>query len=121
MLEFGLACDVINARGQGFLQIVVGSHAGGAVRCVRRERTMIAPTARALDTTEWPGPWMGGRPTVRSTNCGLTRWNIFRRLLQQTPVFTRFERQRVRRSCGRIPFWNKDRKMHWQPRIAHLM
>src|ERR1700685_1671714 len=106
MLKFGLTGDVIDARGQGFLQIVVGNHAGGAVRCLRRERTMIAPTARTLASTEWPRVGKGPRPTVRSSYFVLTGWNIFRRWPQQTPVFRRFERQRMRRSCGRIPFWN---------------
>ncbi len=76
MFELGLAGDVIDACGEGFLQVVVGSHASGAVRFVRRERTMIAPTARALDSTERPTFEEGSRPTVRSNNSGLTVWNI---------------------------------------------
>ncbi|CAG9246202.1 hypothetical protein PCAR4_180138 [Paraburkholderia caribensis] len=39
----------------------------------------------------------------------------------QRLVARTFRRQRAIGSCGRILFWNKDRKMHWQPRIAHLM
>ncbi|CAB3640354.1 hypothetical protein LMG27174_00469 [Paraburkholderia rhynchosiae] len=35
--EFGLAGHVIDARGEGFLQVVVGGHAGGAMRCGRRK------------------------------------------------------------------------------------
>jgi len=29
-------------------------------------------------------------------------------------------RRRATVSCGRISFWDQDRKMRWQPRTAHL-